>query len=402
MRTALRTALRRRKLDDDAVNQALADLDKFVEMGRWLDGLVESSVWSVRAAAEARHCLGIDLVSIAIQEPPGVLQMRGVAGARTEAFGRLRVHRGAGIGGKVLATDAPVAVADYAHDPSITRDYCGVVVDGEGIGGMSGVPISHGGHALGVLYAARRSVGELGDRLLDLQLRLAGSLAPSLFSALTAERAVNQAVHAERYRIARDLHDQLGHILFGIGVSAQRGQERATQVAPDLVCQLQEIEAQASRAASFLRETFHTIGDATGDDALSIMARVDADAFSQRSGVPVHVVVLGSPIALPRAVAVALITVVREGLHNVEKHAAATSVILTVHFTESEVSVIIQDDGVGLTSHFELRPYPAGSTGWGLVGLSQRIEGFGGRLVILTNEDGGVTLRTSVPVNPDQ
>jgi signal transduction histidine kinase len=113
-------------------------------------------------------------------------------------------------------------------------------------------------------------------------------------------------------------------------------------------------------------------------------------------------VVLGTPIALPRAVAVALITAVREGLHNVEKHAAATSVILTVHFTGSEVSVIIQDDGVGLTPHFELRPYPAGSTGWGLVGLSQRIEGMGGRLVILTNEDGGLTLRASVPVNPDQ
>lgn len=387
---------------DAAHERAEAALGRLGEVQaalRRLSGLGDTAVLAARAARETGRLLGSDLASVAVLDRPGLLVMRGAFGTRTEAFPRLRIPTGAGIGGKILMVNRPVVVDDYAHDPSITRDFVDVVVDGEGIGGLAGVPIRDGERVLGVLYGGIRSLGYLGDRALTMLSELAEGLGPELAAALHADRRLRLGVQHERRRIALQLHDGIGQLLFGIGVAARKVRDRLPEADDDVAQELRSIEAQSSRAASYLRDVLRTLAPSTPEEALPAAVRADAEAFAERSGVPVHLVVMGEPRDLRADQETAILAVVREGLHNLEKHAGATSVILTLYFGPTAVEVVLQDDGRGLPADFAIDPIPRDGAHWGLSSLLTRVEGLGGALELIPNEDGGATLRAAIPTS---
>jgi signal transduction histidine kinase len=86
-------------------------------------------------------------------------------------------------------------------------------------------------------------------------------------------------------------------------------------------------------------------------------------------------------------------------LHNVEKHAGASTTILTLHYDEAAVEVVVQDDGRGLPVDFRVQSTPRSGRAWGLTSLQQRVEQLGGGLLLVSNEDGGATLRARIPAN---
>jgi LuxR family transcriptional regulator, regulator of acetate metabolism len=126
---------------------------------------------------------------------------------------------------------------------------------------------------------------------------------------------------------------------------------------------------------------------------------MDAEAFTDRSGVATHFVVVGEPIELRSPLPAVLLTVVREALHNLEKYALARSVVVTLYYGTRDAGVVVQDDGVGLPKDFRIDPLPRGGRGLGLASLLQRTQQVGGNLILMPNEDGGVTLRASVPIS---
>jgi LuxR family transcriptional regulator, regulator of acetate metabolism len=387
---------------DDAAWVALHDLEALLASTRRLAGLLDTAVLAQRAAHEVRRVVGTEIATLALRADPGLLIMRGTSGVRTSSLAGLRIPRGTGVGGKILVERRPIALEDYAHDGAITRDLADVVVEAEGIRGLVGVPIEHEDEVIGILYGGHRSIGYIGERGQSMLLELARSLGPLLGSTQQADDARQLSVQGERQRIALDLHDTIGQLLFGIGAAARRAQDGLPGESADLLTSLRDIEAGASRAASYLRDALRSLAPATPEEALATVIRMDASAFTDRSGVPVHVVVVGEPFALPSPVQAALLAVVREGLHNVEKYAGASSAILTLHYRlrdgERRVGIIVQDDGVGLPADFALQPLPQGGRRWGLTSLHQQVQRLGGDLAIIANEDGGVTLRASIPV----
>jgi signal transduction histidine kinase len=383
---------------DDAARVALGDLEGLLASTRRVAGLLDAAVLAQRAADEARRLVGTEIATLALREDPGLLIMRGTSGVRTSALAGLRIPRGTGVGGKILVERRPIALEDYARGGAITRDLADVVVDAEGIRGLVGVPVEYEDEVIGILYGGHRSVGHVGDRGTSMLLGFARSLGPTVGSARQAELAKRLSVQEERQRIALDLHDTIGQLLFGIGAAARRAQAGVPGEADDLLANLKDIEEGVSRAAACLRQALRTLAPATPEEALSTVVRMDAAAFTERSGVPVHVVVVGEPSELPSPVQAVLLAVVREGLHNVEKYACASSVILTLHYGAGRVGIIIQDDGVGLPAEFALAPLPRGGRQWGLTSLLQRVQRLGGELAVISNEDGGVTLRANIRV----
>jgi signal transduction histidine kinase len=386
-----------RAADDDA-QLALAELAELLAASRRVAGLLDSAVLAQRAAGEARQLVGTDIATIALVEDPTLLVMRGTAGTRTSAIGNLHIPRGTGIGGKILLERRPLGTDDYAADEGITREHVGVVADAEGIRSVVGVPIEDEEQVLGILYGGLRSVGSVGDRGRSLLIEFARSLGPLLSSTRQAEQAKRHAAQAERHRIALELHDSLGQLLFGIGLSARRAQAGANTPA-DLLTSLENIELGASRAASQLRDTLREMAPASPQEALATAIRMDAEAFTDRSGVATHFVVVGEPIELRAPLPVVLLAVVREALHNVEKYALARSVVVTLYYGTRDAGVVVQDDGVGLPKDFRIEPLPRGGHGLGLASLLQRTQQVGGNLILMPNEDGGVTLRASVPLS---
>lgn len=375
---------------------AREDLRRLLAAGNRLSELVDAAAIAHMAVREAHEIVGTDITSIALMEGE-LLQMRAGYGVRGARFLDLNIPVGAGLGGKVLELGRPVRVADYSRDPGITRDYVDVVVREEGIGGISGAPIVHDGELLGVLYGAARSTGPLGDRAHALLVEFAAVLEARLAAARAAGRRQELRVQEERQRMAFELHDTVGQLLFGIGVAARKAREQVAGGPADLLSDLASIESEASRAASCLREALRSLRTTPPEQALPVALQMDARAFEERSRVRVHYVVLGEAVALPERIERCVRAVVREALHNVEKHARATLVVLTLYYDEDACEVVVQDDGVGLPDDLDADSLRQAHPGLGIESLVRQVEWCAGSVDLIRNEDGGTTIRVRLP-----
>jgi signal transduction histidine kinase len=221
------------------------------------------------------------------------------------------------------------------------------------------------------------------------------SLAPLVVAADRAARDGRLAIQEERQRIAQELHDTAGQLLFNIAMSAQELQRSGPVDTAALARSARGIEADAAEASAYLREAMHSLMPTL--DALPVTIRRDAAMFAGRTGTPAEVITLGTPAPARPAVEAVLLAVTREALHNIEKHAGATAVFVSVTYQAGEIALTVADDGKGLPPGFELDPVPGRRSGLGIPGLIQKVEGVGGTLTLEGNEDGGTTVRAVVP-----
>lgn len=186
----------------------------------------------------------------------------------------------------------------------------------------------------------------------------------------------------ERQRIAQQLHDTAGQILFKISMSAQELQQAPAAADPELVCKsAREIETDAAEASAYLREAMHNVA-----------------TFSARTGIATEVVTLGTPARAKPEIETVLLSVVPEALHNIEKHAGANAVVVSVAYQAQEVVLAVEDDGNGLPADFKLNLVPGRRAGLGIPGLMQKVNGVAGTLRLGENDDGGTSVRVAVPV----
>jgi signal transduction histidine kinase len=222
-------------------------------------------------------------------------------------------------------------------------------------------------------------------------------VAPALAAARHAREAAAAQVAAERQRIAVDLHDTIGQILFGIGASAKRSGVLAEGGNPTLTANMKFIEAEASRAGAHLREIIRTIARPAGEVELETEVRILTEMFSARTGIAADVVVSGSRRPLSHDAFQALAAVVREALHNVEKHSRAQTVVVTLHFDHERISVVVQDDGIGLPRPVRSGAEPVGpGSGIGLSSLLRRLDRLGGQLSGRRLPDGGTVISATL------
>lgn len=185
-----------------------------------------------------------------------------------------------------------------------------------------------------------------------------------------ADRAAREAVVLERARIARDLHDSMGHALTLITLQAGASRERAGDESVREL--LGGIEHTARSALADLNRLLH-LGGREGDEALGIPALSDLVAEVGRHDLRVDLQVDLDEV-VPATLSTAVYRVVQEGLTNVVRHSASTHARVAVsHDDGGGVVVRIQDDGPA-------RPAKVAGSGVGLVGLDERVGLLGGTL----------------------
>jgi signal transduction histidine kinase len=361
---------------------------------------------------ETSHCIrentGLDLGYAAALECPDLLVIRGWAGATGGALRNLEVPRGCGLGGKSFALARPVWVPDYCSSSNITHEF-DAVIRSEGIGAMMAVPLLHRDQVVGVAYAAQRGPASLGDVVIRQLQRVAEPAGSALHLAQQAGVQTTTALAAERQRIAIALHDSVGALLFGIGAEVRDLQGDA-DAPPQLVAKLRAVEARVAETAAVFRQSLAALDDVTPDQSLTATLRGDCEAFARRTGVVARCVALTDLPALDPSRCTAVVAVVREALVNVEKHARATSVVVSLVTAADGVAVAVADDGLGwpddvhgnesVTEFAGRRPQgasPESSSGMGLKGCYDRVARIGGALSVVGNEDGGLTVRAWVP-----
>jgi signal transduction histidine kinase len=249
---------------------------------------------------------------------------------------------------------------------------------------------------LGPLTVATWLVG----RLVRDWRRQAGELA-ALAAQLERERAdtARHAVTDERARIARELHDVVGHNLSLLVLQA--GAER---LAPgsDTIQRRTALESIERSGRATLAELRRLVGVLRRDDDAAELAPLPGLAALpalvddlHRAGVPVELRVSGSPVPLPPGLDVSAYRIVQEAVTNAVRHAhGATRVVVCTGWSAHQLTLEVSDDG--------RLPGPVGPDGHGLIGMRERAALFGGRFTAGPQPGGGWTVRAEVPLEAGQ
>ncbi|MEV0074341.1 AAA family ATPase [Amycolatopsis sp. NPDC050768] len=291
------------------------------------------------------------------------------------------------LGESVLVADA-TEDDRFARDPYFSDlDRCALLA----------VPILSRGSLRAVLLLENRLIrAAFTAERLDAVSLIAGQLAVSLdnaqlYAELTTSRArVVTTADQTRRRIERDLHDGAQQRLVSLALHARTAQASAHLDATELRAQLDNLATEAITALDELRELARGIHPAVlADGGLHSALK----ALARRSSVPVELDVT-MPRRLPEQFEIAAYYLVAEALTNTAKHAHATMIGVTVDTTDQETGdvlrVCIRDDGRGGADL---------TRGTGLVGLKDRAEALGGRLVVHSAPGAGTTLHAELPLS---
>lgn len=370
--------------------KSIDDVRSLVVATRGLSGLADLRTLSAKACRRMHELTGADMSVLALLRDDDTLEIVAVAGTDAQLTG-LFITDADGMGRRCLDRQMPVTTGnctDLAGTDAMAR-----IADEAGMRGFAAVPLLVDNHRLGVLFAGQRD-GRVRPRVTLLLGEFAASLAPLVATARRAQNAGTEAVEVERQRIAQDLHDTAGQLLFKISMSA-RELVFAAHEAADVLDLARVIETDAAEASAYLRQAMGRLMP-TGD-ALPVTVRRDVETFGARTGIATELAVFGAAHAGTPELESVLVAVVREALHNVEKHAGADAVFVSLSYRHDGIGLVVEDDGKGLPVDFSLNPVPGRSGGLGLSALLQKTAGVAGTLEIGGNDDGGTTLRVAVP-----
>jgi signal transduction histidine kinase len=201
------------------------------------------------------------------------------------------------------------------------------------------------------------------------------------------------AVAEERNRIARELHDVVGHSvsLMTVQASAVRRLMRPDQAKERAA--LETVEAAGREALTEMRRMVGVLRSGDAAPNLAPPPTLDqlgglADNF-RRAGLDVVLESDGEPVPLPPGLDLTAYRLVQEALTNTLRHAEATRVAVCVRYGDDTLLLTVRDDGQG----------PNGSApGTGLLGMRERVAVYGGTLTAGAAAGGGFELRAELPL----
>jgi signal transduction histidine kinase len=238
-----------------------------------------------------------------------------------------------------------------------------------------------------LVQRARRRRAEEGMRRSKAELRTSHARAGDLARRLITEQ------EAERRRIARELHDDVGQQLALLSIDLE---QLARSAHPSHGDTLQRARAASQRTAE-ISTSVHDMSHQLHPPKLELIGLVVALTGLQRELSLQHAMQIDFthrdvPAALPRDVALCLFRIAQEGLRNAIRHSGARAVSVQLTGDGQRVALVIADEGSG----FDVDA--TGHVGLGLLSMRERVESVGGTLTIRANPGTGTHLEVSVPI----
>ena len=210
-----------------------------------------------------------------------------------------------------------------------------------------------------------------------------------------AERVAELATTEERNRVAREIHDGLGHALIAITLQLEKAlvyQEKQPGIALQAVSDAKQVAKDAlqdvRRSVSVLRTPREPFACTRGITLLVEQLR--------EHGLSVDFEVDGSEERFSHDALMTLYRVAQEGFTNIQKHAQASAVQVRLHFAGEEAHLSICDNGRGFdTEHGPQQPERPGE-GYGLQGIRERVALVGGSFQLVSQEGSGTQLLATV------
>lgn len=225
---------------------------------------------------------------------------------------------------------------------------------------------------------------------------LATSCGLALANLALVDQARQAGVAEERARLAREIHDTLAQGFVSVLTQLEAAADALSGAPPEAVERVQRAGSiarfslgEARRSVQALRP--EVLEAAPLPDAIGrVVARWSDDA-----GVGAAVTLTGRAVALSPATEVTLLRATQEALANVARHAAASSVSVTLSYLGDAVVLDVHDDGRGF---HPLAPPNGSGGGFGLEALRQRVDAAGGYFGLESEPGGGTTVTVHIPV----
>jgi len=335
---------------------------------------------------------------VLLRDPDDCLRPKALVGLELDST--LSVPVGLGFTGQIALTGEPAILPDLENSHGLLNP-----VLREKAKALWGVPLRISDQVIGVLVIGFARPFEW----LPTEKELLGAIAER--SALAIEKArfhdalleretriaelsahLLRAQEEERKRISRELHDATGQQLMVIRLYLGMLDGNAANSA-ELKKKINETVSVVDQTIEGIRRIIAKLSPLVLEELGLIAAiRKEAKDFTKRTGVRTRVAVSESVGRLSNQTETAVYRVVQEALHNVAKHAQAKNVTVQMNRDNDQISLVIQDDGVGITQG------PVVGRNFGLSGMTERVAMLGGTAKVLSAKSKGTRIEVKVPV----
>jgi nitrate/nitrite-specific signal transduction histidine kinase len=367
------------------LNTIAATVSQSLDLDRILNLALEKTLQAMAIEAGGIYLLA---------KEAGTLNLAAQRGFSPQAVPEIdRLQVGEGFSGRVIESGEPLVVSDVSADPRLTR----IVVRKEGLRSLAVTPLSSRGRVLGTLFAITHDTREFTEQDVQLLTSIGNQIGVAVENARLYEQAQQAAIVEERGRLARELHDSVTQSLYSLTLLAEAGQRLAKagdiERAREYMHRLGEIGQQSLKEMRLLVYELRPL--ALREEGLVGALNQRLDAVERRAGVEAHLVTEGK-IALPEQVEEALYRIAQEALNNALKHAAPTSVEVTIRADGKRVELEVCDDGRGFDAD------AAGSGGgMGLVSMRERAEKIGGTCEVISAAGEGTRVKVCLACHDD-
>lgn len=381
-----------------------------------LDQILERMVRCAADVADARYA------ALGVYDATGRIERFVHHGIDAQTAARIgRPPEGRGLLGDVIVADGPIRLADLTADPRA----CGFPPHHPSMRSFLGVPVRLGNRRFGNLYLTEKRDGsqfDADDERLVVTLAAFAAAAIEAVLLVSAERErtaalaelaaaeeralanhdmlarVIAAQEAERARVARDLHDQIGQSLTSVLLGQRLVIDSLSGEDPDLSdarAHADEVRALVADALGEVRQIAFELRPTVLDDVglVAALRRLAAD-LADRHGVQVGVALDGlhDDSRFAPELETVVYRVVQEALTNVARHAGAAHATITIAGGTTRLRAEVVDDGIGFAPPSDPR------TSLGLAGMFERASLVGGRVEIRSTPAAGTTVIIEVPL----
>ncbi len=343
-------------------------------------------------AEHTRRLSGADLTLIALED-------------RTAAPSRLRVEAAAGAGTSDLVGRVIGGGWTVSHD--VARSGEAEHVSGRDdprvapLAALTGpladlivVPLATRRDFRTVEVCRREPGAPFGPRAVALVQHFASQAALALAHASVQEELRRLAVAEDRRRIARDLHDEPVQVLVYLARQLEglagdlpandRGANRLAAARRTLVAVVDSLRQLAEGLRSPILE----------ERGLELAVGELVERFRQRLGIPVDLRRDGMAARLSPELELGALRIVQEALTNVERHAGAHHVVVSLRLRDRTLRLAVADDGRGISA----RPRRRDGTGLGISGMRERAAALGGRVRLRSRPGRGTVVTARLPL----
>jgi signal transduction histidine kinase len=217
--------------------------------------------------------------------------------------------------------------------------------------------------------------------------------------AAAAEKGIEKAREEERQRIAADFHDGPLQSFISVQMRLEILRKLMERDAHAGMEELKELQGLAQAQVRDLRTFLHSMRpmDVDGGNFVAVTRRM-TESFQKESGIPVTFLGTDSRVGLPQETALEVLQMLRESLHNVQKHAAATRVALSLERSDKGLEISIDDNGHGFPFAGNYTLEELELLRLGPASLKRRARALNAELTLESRPGRGASLKYRIPL----